>query len=197
MPSLRTIVLVALAAAYGLTFARTAQPEDGSKRADPLSPQGRAIERALAEGRPDEALSLAQDVRRAFPGDPFLSYLLATIYKALDQPAHEAEAWEEYIRTSTTPADACPFVAQAYDRLGERERALERFRLCVALQPDDPDRRVDLAEAYERAGKTDLANAAYREAAPLDLNNPLLASKAKAAGDQARLGRDGHEGGRP
>lgn len=177
----RAVLLFALATAYALTLARTARPPDAEGRADLLSPQGRAIERALAEGRHVEALALTQELKRLFPRDPFMAFLLATVYHALDQPVDEAAAWEEYVRTSDAPAEACPAIGLVYERVGTRDRALEHFRRCVALEPAAPDRIADLADAYARAGLGESAREAYQRAAMLDPRNPHVRVKAEGS----------------
>lgn len=178
----RTALLLALFGAYGLTFVRGSAPGDRSMRADPLAPQVRAIERALTSGRYSDALALARDARRAFPRDPFILLLLAQIHHGLGQPDDEASAWDEYMAASETPAEACPAVSDAYERLGDTGRALERLRRCAVLEPDDPGRLVDLAESYERAGRADDALEAYRRAHALDPADPDAAAKARLAG---------------
>ncbi len=181
-------VLLGLALAYGLTLARTARSTDAVGRADPLSPQGRAVERAMAEGRLSEALALAQELRRAFPRDPFVLYLLATIHGSLGQHDAEAATWDAYLEMSDAPGEACPAVGLAYERVGDLARALERFRRCASFEPDEPDRMADLADAYHRRGDLEAARDAYRRAAALDPRNPHVVAMA-ATVDVSRTAR--------
>ena len=84
---------------------------------------------------------------------------------------------EAFIRASASPADACPGLAQAYERTGNRKRAIEEFQRCAAADPQEPDFLADLGAAWERAGQHGDALAAYRSAACLDPANPELARR--------------------
>jgi hypothetical protein len=138
------LVLAGVAAAYAAVL-WPATPGETARRADPFSPEVRAIERALRTGDAMVALQLIAAVRQQFPDDPFLFYLDATGYRALGRWADEAAAWDRYLRLSDSPELACPAIVDAYARAGLRDRAEERDRTCAVF-----GRRAsgpDLAEA--------------------------------------------------
>jgi tetratricopeptide (TPR) repeat protein len=173
----RTAMLLTLLAAYVAVIVRLAGPSVAERRLDALAPQPRSVERAIGERRFADALPVAHELQRTHEDEPLIAYWLATIYHGLDRPRDEAAAWETYIDLSSTPAEACPAIAEAYERLGDRERSFGLYRRCVDYDPGEPDRLVDLGEACERDQKYDEALAAFRSAALLDPHNPILARR--------------------
>jgi len=146
-------------------------------RADMLAPRGRSVELALAEGRFEDARVLAEELRRTFPEDPFPWYLLATIHRASAHLEAESAAWDEYMRRSETPVEACPDVGLAYEQRGESDQALDRFRRCADLEPNEPDRLTDLAGALERVGQIGEARDTYQRAVALEPRDLWVAGK--------------------
>lgn len=151
-----------------------ASPAGSADRVDPLSPPLRSIELALRDARPAEALQLAAAAAQQYPRDPFLKYLEATALQQLSRWEDEAKAWEAYIDLSDTPGAACPAVAVAHEQRGDDRRALEWWRRCVAIEPEEPERLVDLADALARRGLTREARDRYDQARVLDPGNPGL-----------------------
>ena len=88
----------------------------------------------FAAGRWAEALAPTRALVERFPTQQVYSDRLARIYFHLGKPADEAAAWEQFVKSSPTPEDACPALAQAYLRAGDRDavdaglRALPRLR---------------------------------------------------------------------
>lgn len=170
----RTALLVVLAA-YIAAIVRLAGVAGPEPILDPLDAQPRFVERAILERRFAAALPVALSLQRAYPKDSLVALWLTSIFKGLDRPRDEVSAWDAFARITTMPGDACPAIADAYERMGERERALEQYRHCVAVEPREADRLLDLGEASERGGKRDEALSAFREAARLDPRNPAAA----------------------
>jgi tetratricopeptide (TPR) repeat protein len=139
---------------------------------DPLSPRGRYVETAIETGRFADALPVALSIREAFPDQPHVSYWLAEIYRGLDRPRDEADAWDTFVSMRSARAAACPAWPQAHARAGHDEAALHAYQECVAFAADDPERLIDLADALAAQRKLDEARAAYARAAALDRADP-------------------------
>ncbi len=97
----RLALLLVLLAAYGAFFSRHFL-SGGPARLDPVGPEARQIERAIAERRYDDAKQLADGVNLRFgsPHDPLLDYWFALIAHGRQQPREEAEAWERFTGSS-------------------------------------------------------------------------------------------------
>ena len=93
----RLALLLVLLGAYGAFFGRHFV-RGGAAGLDPVGPEARQIERAIAERRYDEAKQLADGVSLRFgsPHDPLLDYWVALIAHGRRQPREEAEAWERF-----------------------------------------------------------------------------------------------------
>lgn len=146
-------------------------------RFDALQPGPRDVERAIASHRFADALPVALDLQKAYPQEALVAYWLAGIYHNLDRPAEEAAAWEDFKQRSSAPEEACPSLAQAYERMNDRTRALAEFERCTTLDSRNPDRFVDLGEAAERLGEHARALAAFAHAGDLDPTDPSVAAR--------------------
>jgi tetratricopeptide (TPR) repeat protein len=166
------LFVMVLAALVGPRVGRT-----GGATLDPVAPRARDVETTLEAGRFSDALPLALDLARAYPREPLVRYWLARIYRGLSRFDDEARAWEAFVEMSPAPQLACPSLAEAYDRLGQHERALLDLERCTRHEPESPARFIDLAEAAERAGRYDRALLAYRRAASLDPDDPWVAER--------------------
>jgi tetratricopeptide (TPR) repeat protein len=166
----RFLLLIALLAAYAAAGLNLSRPSTASAF-DPLEARGRHVELAIEEGRFAEALPVALDLQRAYEAEPVIAYWLTEIYRALDRPQQEAEAWQTFLRHGGSPEDACPALPDAYARAGDSDRALRELEQCVRVAPDDPERLIDLAEA--QAGRHDVADAiaTYEKAVAKDPND--------------------------
>lgn len=152
---------LALAAALLLTAAYadgTRRPALGPERAAALWDQALV---ARNEGRPAESLACVNALLRAYPRDGRFLELKALAHGKLGQTRAEAAAWEQYFAWSAAPAEACPRLGQAYERLGEPERALDAHRRCRDLDPVQPDLRLHYGRALESAGRREEAEALY------------------------------------
>jgi hypothetical protein len=101
---------------------------------DPFDSRPRAVEQLVVAGRFADALPLAIELQSTYPGEPLVSFWLATINHGLDRPLAEALAWGEYVRTSAAPAEACPHWAEAYTRAGREDEAETASRRCAELE---------------------------------------------------------------
>jgi tetratricopeptide (TPR) repeat protein len=142
---------------------------------DPFGPRGRILAQRLGGGDYRGALPLAHELIQEFPDEPELLLAQARIWHGLGAWSQEAEAWEKYVRLSSTPAEACPALAEAHQAGKRDDLALRAYERCVRFDPDDPDRWFDLAWAYERRGRRSDAVIAWRKAAALDPDNPWIA----------------------
>jgi tetratricopeptide (TPR) repeat protein len=139
--------------------------------AEEADPSGASAERWLAAsrdafegGRYGDALEPTLALTRALPNQQVYAERLARIYQHLNRPADEAAAWERVVAVSPTPVDACPALPDAYVRAGGLSpAALDAFERCAAFEPSNTDMLFFLGRARERAGRTDDAEAAYRE----------------------------------
>ena len=150
----------------------------GAPALDPLAARARFVERAMLDRRFTEALPVALELQREYANDALPPFWLATIYRGLDRPHDEIAAWTSYLRLAPgSGGDACPALASAYARAGDRARALERYRQCVRDDPRDPQRLIDLGDALQEAGETRDAIAAFQSAAQLDPRDPVPARR--------------------
>lgn len=127
----RTALLLTLLVAYMAVMVRLAGVSSANNGFDALAPQSRFVEQAIGERRFTDALPVALELQRAHADESLIAYWLATIFRGLDRPRDEIAAWETYIRLSSSPADACPDLARAYERVGDRARALEQYQRCT------------------------------------------------------------------
>jgi hypothetical protein len=120
----RTLLFVALAALYATAFQRVYAPRDASGL-DPVGPKARQIESAIESRAFADALPLAREMQTAYPQEPLVDYWLAVIYRGLDRTADEVTAWNAFSTHGGAPREACPDVAEAQERLGQHQQALE------------------------------------------------------------------------
>jgi Flp pilus assembly protein TadD len=180
-PPLRTSVLAILLLVYISIFVR--DPLSAFRMRvtfDPLSPRAHVVEQLMVARQYARALPLAVALRRTFPSEPQVVYWIAVIQSGLNDWRSAASAWEEYVRVSPAPGEACPALAEAYTRMGDAGEALAAYERCVRFDPTDADRFFDLAGAYERAGRTVDAVLVYQHAATLDPYNPAIVARIEA-----------------
>ena len=173
----RLALLSVLLVAYGVFFGRNFV-SGGAARLDPLGPEARQIERAIAERRFDDAKQLATSLSRRFgsPGDSLLDYWFALIANGRRQPREEAEAWERFIGPGMGAggAEACPAMADAYAQFEEPPKVVAAYARCAARDPNNPERLIDLGDAYARAGWMADALKTFQKAAALDQDDPVI-----------------------
>jgi len=134
----RAALLVALLGAYVAVGLRPVAGEFLSRgEFDPFLPAVRALEFRVEEARFEEALPLAQDLARVFPAEPEVALMLARVHHGLRDAASEASAWETYVTLSSTPAEACPALPEAYARAGQADAARDAHARCAAFDGRD------------------------------------------------------------
>ncbi|HJT36125.1 MAG TPA: tetratricopeptide repeat protein, partial [Pirellulales bacterium] len=175
-----------------LPGARTAW-QQGLKSSDPNSPalNFELARAALREGDTDEARlpleRLEKEIRRrAGRMSPDLqqqwldhtAILRAEWCLAHGDFAHAAELFEDLANQSHRAAPGLAGdqrgtrmrarTGAAFGRLGQWDRAVIEHEKAVESAPGDPDRRLELADAYGRAGRPDDAVAQYQQLLALD-----------------------------
>ena len=173
----RTALLVLLLVAYGGVFGRRLVTSTGDAL-DPVGPQAREIERALADKQYERAIPLAKELQTLHPDEPLVELWLAAAYEGLHRFEDEAKAWERFIEIGSAPEEACPWIAYAYTGGPDQVRLnLEAFERCARLDPRDPERLQGFAAALHEAGKLQEALAVYQRAAEMDPRNPAIAKQ--------------------
>jgi tetratricopeptide (TPR) repeat protein len=176
------------AAALAWVFIRVLAPGAASTGTQP------DIERWILSSRDEfgaghweKALAPTRALVDHFPTQQVYSDRLARIYFNLSKPVEEAAAWEQFVRSSSTPEDACPAIGQAYLRAGKRDASLNAFERCRDFEPTSAEGWFFLGQAYQREGRNDEALQTFREAVRVD---PIHAdSRVGLAGALLRAGR--------
>jgi tetratricopeptide (TPR) repeat protein len=122
----------------------------------------------FAAGRWQAALGPTRALVEQFPTQQVYSDRLARIYFHLGQPVEEAAAWEQFVRSSSTPEDACPAMGQAYLRAGNRDASLHAFERCRDFEPSSAEGWFYLGRAYQREGRQADALQTFRESVRVD-----------------------------
>jgi tetratricopeptide (TPR) repeat protein len=181
-------IALLLAAYYRFGPAPAAAPTMAEAAADPaLLRDIERSESAFAAGRYADALGPTERITARLPTQTVYFTRLATIHRELGRPREEARAWETVFRTSPTPIDACPMLAEAYGRIPDEAAALDAYARCVEIQPDDPDLLLFLGRAYTAAGRGPEAREALERARAIAPDYPdvylLLGVRSFADGD--------------
>lgn len=136
----------------------------------------------------DAALQPTTMLVEKFPNQQVFAERLAKIYAGLDKAGDEASAWERFLRVSPTPQDACPAVAEAYWRAGDKEKSLDASVRCRDFDPLSGELNYFLGRAYERANKPAEAKQAYLDA--LKVEPPHVDTRVSLAGMLLREGKN-------
>ena len=123
---------------------------------------------AFGAGQWEAALAPTRALVERFPTQQVYSDRLARIYFHMDKPVDEAAAWEQFVTSSATPQDACPALAHAYRRAGDRAASLLAFERCRDFDPMSAEGWFFLGQAYRRARRHDDALHTLREAVRID-----------------------------
>jgi tetratricopeptide (TPR) repeat protein len=126
----------------------------------------------FAGGRWAAALGPTRALVERFPSQQVYSDRLARIYFHLGKPVEEAAAWEQFVKSSSTPQDACPALAQAYERAGDRDASLQAFERCRDFDPMSAEGWFFLGQAYRRVRRHADALQTFREAVRIDPLHP-------------------------
>jgi cytochrome c-type biogenesis protein CcmH/NrfG len=151
-PLFRLAAAVVLLAAYHRWLIAAAVPAHAAAAVSPAILRDiDASQSAFSAGRYRDALPPTERLTVALPSQAIYFDRLARIRHELGDARQEALAWEGVFRTSPTPADACPMLAQAYDAARDSARTLDAYERCVQVDPDNPDALLYLGRAYNAA----------------------------------------------
>jgi tetratricopeptide (TPR) repeat protein len=167
-----TLVLVGLLVVYAAVLGGWGRA--GSSPFEPLASRPHAIEQLIVAGRYSEALPQIRELHDRYPREWLVAMWLARAHHGLGHWRDEAGAWEQFVKLSPAPEEACPALPQAYERLGSQPLALDAYERCARFDPADAGPVADLAGAYLRAGRRDDALETFRRAAALDPDDPAI-----------------------
>ena len=119
---------------------------------------------AFVGERWEDALAPTRTLVERFPGQHVYIARLAEILHKLERPADEAAAWELFMDRSPLPAEACPFIGNAYRRIGKYDLALGAFERCFAADRKNPELAFFVGLGHEWMGKYDQAQEFYQRA---------------------------------
>ena len=127
-----------------------------------------ASREAFSNTRWEDALAPTRALVERFPSQQVYSDRLARIYYGLGRSADEAAAWEQFVKTSPTPEDACPAIGHAYLRAGDRQASVRAFERCKDFDPTNGELWSFLGRAYQRERRHDEALKAFQEGVRVD-----------------------------
>jgi tetratricopeptide (TPR) repeat protein len=173
-PLARLTVAVALLATYYVTLFEfgTAAPAAAPIVDEATVRDIDASGSAYRAGQYADALEPTKRLTEKLPSQAIYFDRLARIQHELGHFAEEARAWEGVFRTSPTPVDACPMIANAYERISDSIRALDAYERCVGVDPLDPDLLLFLGRAYSAAGQAALAQQVLERALTISPEYP-------------------------
>jgi tetratricopeptide (TPR) repeat protein len=87
------------------------------------------------------------------------------------QYAEEAKLWQRFMEHSASPQQACPAIGKAYELSGDLGGAVEAYKKCASLEPNNADILIPFAHALQ--AKSDFARATelYRQSLSIDPRN--------------------------
>jgi cytochrome c-type biogenesis protein CcmH/NrfG len=150
-PLLRLAAAGVLLAAYYRWLLVVAAPASATAISPVILQDIDASQSAFSARRYREALPPTERLTVTLPSQAIYFDRLARIRHELGDAREEARAWEGVFRTSPTPAEACPMLAQAYDAAKDAARTLDAYERCVQVDPDNPDALLYLGRAYNAA----------------------------------------------
>jgi tetratricopeptide (TPR) repeat protein len=109
------------------------------------------------EGRHDEAYALYEQLERNHPEVAEPAYFLALIDLLRGRPAPALARLLKLTRRLPRSFDVWQAVAHAYRELGRWREAIEASRRALAIQPNNVQEQLELAEALEVTGAIDQA----------------------------------------
>ncbi len=131
-------------AAFALAAALAAQP----------APDAQAL---LDAGKFDEAIPLLEAERAEHPGDPVPTWMLAVARLRIGDFGEAARLGEIFGKLVPDNANGPRLVGSALAAQGDLSGAEAAFRRALALDPENPVARLDLALLLARRGNTDEA----------------------------------------
>jgi tetratricopeptide (TPR) repeat protein len=88
-------------------------------------------------GRLEDALRLARELQKSDPAAPGPPVLIGLVQLARSNPQGAIEAFETALKVKPNLVDAQRGLGQAYQALGEMDRAAESYRKVLAIKGDD------------------------------------------------------------
>jgi tetratricopeptide (TPR) repeat protein len=151
----------------------------------PFAPQANgadaALDRDIRDSRAlfdakrfDEALPPTQRLATQLPTHAIYHERHALILRELSRPADEAQAWERMMAASPTPVDACPMIAEAYEKAGDPAKARSALERCASLPPINPDFLLSLGQSFLKDDRKADARQAFERGLAVDETYPDL-----------------------
>jgi tetratricopeptide (TPR) repeat protein len=110
-----------------------------------------------------EAIDIAVQLTKDFPGDVRAIFLLGDIYKSLGSSAKAAECWEKCLEINPNYADAYHNLGRIAFQKAKYEKAVELWRKAVGINPELPGIYNSLGSALMCLGKTREAVKAFQK----------------------------------
>lgn len=159
-------------APVAVTAAGASAPASGAgSDAGPADADAAAIDGLLVASRDafvaerwQDALEPTKAVVERFPGQHVYLARLAEIYNKLERPQDEAATWERFMDRAPLPAEACPFVGNAYRRIGQYDKALDAFERCFASDTTNAELAFFVGLANEWLTRFDKSEEFYTRA---------------------------------
>jgi tetratricopeptide (TPR) repeat protein len=126
------------------------------------------------KGEHQAALEPARRLYLDHPRNHVYIEQLATVDQALGKYQEAAELWEQYLQYAPTPIEGCPQIGVAYRQAGQKERAVDALKRCLAFEANNPDVLYYLGDTYQSLGHVAEAEAAYRKGLSVAPNDPDL-----------------------
>lgn len=140
----------------------------------------RRVDVLLAREQFAEALPLALDNRRVYPGESAAAWQVARAYQGLGAPGDEAAAWETYLRLSPPTGAVCLRLSDVYHALAQPTRVVALVNRCLALDDRQPELLGDLAAAYLELGDRPAAVSALKRALAIDRSHPQFLARLRS-----------------
>ncbi len=141
-----------------------APPADAAADAAAMDGLLVASREAFTTERWQDALPPTKAIVERFPSQHVYLARLAEIYNKLERPKDEAAAWELFMDRAPLPAEACPFVGNAYRRIGQHDKALNAFERCFTADAKNADLAFLVGLGHEWMTTFDAAQKYYERA---------------------------------
>lgn len=116
----------------------------------------------------DEALEVVHGLLEERPDSLGVLRLLSRLHEVRGEDRDLAAVLEQIAELGVAEADDLIRLGQAWARLGEHEKAVERYRQAADLEEPDAGLLTDLGNSLVELGRGDEAVAAYQQALDLD-----------------------------
>jgi len=124
---------------------------------------------ALFGGRMDECMEWGHKIAESYPDDKMIHFWLGYTYlKYLDEPVKAIKYLNRAVELDSLFKNPYSMLAQAYEKLGDHEKALQSIDRIISISPQDAYGYVYRGNIYRSTGEIDSALAAYRNALQRD-----------------------------